>query len=171
MDTMARSPYEAMSECDKERYRAGLEEYNSIMSATGNEHRVVIPRVNNHKGAGTSGTNSSATSTSTRSTSSSTSTVVSAWQGDRAATNSSATFSDPVDEIYRPRTAYSHFSRQEKQFVSALSGEAKMQKVTGKFFSARWNFMSPEQKRLYSLLEEDDRVEAQRLHMSKRTKA
>jgi hypothetical protein len=151
-----------MAERDKERYRSELGAFNAAMSESGNGHRVIIPRVNNKK-KGAAGCPVSRCGTGTV-------TAVEPWAGAGSTTTTVSGAIEEPEQIYRPRTAYSHFSRQEKQFVSALSSGSKMQLVTGKFFSARWSFMSPEQKRLYSLLESDDRHEAQVLHMSKRTR-
>lgn len=164
-----RASYSVMAESDKERYRTELEEFNSAMLSSGQQHRVIIPRVNNCKSRSISISSKSGT---TSSSTSSAATTVTEWEegSDGTGVNTATSVVTSPEEIYRPRTAYSHFSRQEKQFVAALAGDTKMQHVTGKYFSARWSFMSPDQKRLYSLLEEDDRAEAQRLHMSKCSK-
>ena len=137
---------------DRIRYCTQLEMYNRIVSKL-DPSRIVIPRVN---------TNDSTTTSSSSTASNST--------GGTLSSGSEASVSVSDAPVYRPRSAYSHFTRQEKQFVTAVGDKMKLQCVMGKYFAARWNFMSPQQKQLYKMLEEDDRMEAKILHMNKMQK-
>ena len=149
--------YFELAEVDKSRYRRELDTYNQLMTSQGKLDKIIISRLNHHQ-LGRTVRRGSVDSSCTDSSSATLS-------------NESNSISEcPSNQtIYRPRTAYSHFCKQEKQFVTMINAtNVKLQTVMGKYFSARWKTMSSEQKRLYDLLEEDDRVEAQQIHVAKR---
>lgn len=149
-----RKPYLDSAAEDKIRYCTQLEIYNRIMSKS-DPSKIIIPRVS---------TNFSSSDTCTATNTSSNSSTAENLPCGHGMSKASAV-SNTV--IYRPRSAYAHFTRQEKQFVTAVGDKMKLQCVMGKYFAARWSFMEPQQKELYKMLEDDDKMEAKTLHISK----
>lgn len=122
-----RQEYILLANYDKQRYLQELKMYNETAATK------IIPRINPPPGFNINGD------------------VVmdSADCGDN-------TNGQIVPLMKRPLTAYSLFAQQEKQFILGLEC-TELQRRMGRFFGIRWKHMDPEEKELYTALEEATR--------------